>query len=869
MAEDINSVPGSEPDGAGLAALDFLYRFVAAVELTPNVAVHSCDRDGTIRYWNKSCETLFGVPARQALGQRLTTVVPHPGHSDEFADLITHVWDSGEVPSPRDWLIERADGSERWVYSSHYPLSRDGFTRQVLCMEIDVTGRKVDEAALRREGSNFRQLFERSTDAILLMRGATVADANPAALRLFECAEPGHLVGHSMLEFSPELQPNGESSVLREADIAARTFIEGNEQFEWQYKRCDGSLFIAEVLLTSVALDHDRMAYAVIRDISGRHAAHQALQMAAQVFDKSRDAILIVDRERRVLAVNEAFTRITGYEAGAVNGKPLQNFRTGPHGEAFYDDIWAYVGDHDHWEGEILGERANHEIFPIHVALTAIRRADGAVASYIVILTDITSRRKAEEHTRHLAEHDFLTDLPNRVLFLDRLHQAIATARRRRTAMALMFVDLDRFKQINDTLGHQAGDTVLKELALRMTRCVRSVDTVSRHGGDEFLVILADIRGADQAAHVAETLMHAVSQPVMISHPSLQQTDAAADADELDEAGNGRNQAHQQEQAHKKEQTHEQEQEQEQVSLSASVGIAMFPGDGDDADTLLKHADVAMYHAKHAGRNALRFYSREMNAHVIERVEMENRLRQALVNHEFVLEYQPEIDIVSGRTTGVEALIRWRHPERGLLRPEHFIPVAEASGQIVAIGEWVLHEACRQGRVWHDHGFPVVVAVNISHAQFSHEKLTGFVDAALAASGLPPRYLDLEITEAVFVDPNPATLATIEALRQRGVQLTVDDFGTGYSSLSSLRRYPLSKLKIDRSFIDDLLRAPMENSIIPAIIAVARSLKLRVIAEGVEHESQLRYLEQQGCDEYQGFYASDASSLPDLGGSYR
>jgi diguanylate cyclase (GGDEF)-like protein/PAS domain S-box-containing protein len=843
VAEDINSVPGSEPEGAGLAALDFLYRFVAAVELTPNVAVHSCDRDGTIRYWNKSCETLFGVPARQALGQRLTTVVPHPGHSDEFADLITHVWDSGEVPSPRDWLIQRADGSERWVYSSHYALSRDGFTRQVLCMEIDVTGRKVDEAALRREGSNFRQLFERSTDAILLMRGATVADANPAALRLFECAEPGHLVGHSMLEFSPELQPNGESSVLREADIAARTFVEGNEQFEWQYKRCDGSLFFAEVLLTSVALDHERMAYAVIRDISGRHAAQQALQMAAQVFDKSRDAILIVDREHRVLAVNEAFTDITGFEAEAVTGQPLPNLRTGPHEPAFYEHIWDYVADHDHWEGEILGERANREVYPVHVALTAIRRPDGAVASYIVILTDITNRRKAEEHTRHLAEHDFLTDLPNRVLFLDRLHHAIATARRRRTPMALMFVDLDRFKQINDTLGHQAGDTVLKELALRMTRCVRSVDTVSRHGGDEFLVILADIRGADQAAHVAATLMHAVSQPVMISPPSSEEGDGVA------EAGSAR--------------------PQERVSLSASVGIAMFPGDANDADTLLKHADVAMYHAKKAGRNALRFYSREMNAHVVERGEMESRLRQALLNHEFVLEYQPEIDIVTGRTTGVEALIRWRHPERGLLRPEHFMPVAEASGQIVAIGEWVLHEACRQGKVWHDHGFPVVVAVNLSHAQFMHEKLVGFVDAALAASGLPPRFLDLEITEAVFVDPDPATIATLDALRRRGVQLTVDDFGTGYSSLSSLRRYPLSKLKIDRSFIADLLRGPMENSIIPAIIAVARSLKLRVIAEGVEHESQLRYLEQQGCDEYQGFYASDASSLPDLGGSYR
>ncbi|WP_426192631.1 sensor domain-containing protein [Massilia sp. DWR3-1-1] len=850
MAEDITPfIPGNDPDGAGLAALDFLYRFVAAVELTPNVAVHSCDRDGTIRYWNKSCETLFGVPARQALGQRLTTVVPHPGHADEFAALITHVWDSGEVPPPRDWLIKRADGGERWVYSSHYAISRDGFSRQVLCMEIDVTARKVDEQSLRREGANFRQLFERSTDAIVLLKGNAIIDVNPAALRLFGCPARDSMVGHEFLEFSPERQPGGESSMLRDADLAGRAYVEGNERYEWQYRRCNGTSFHADVLLTSLALDHEQLAYAVIRDISDRRAAQQTLQMAAQVFDKSRDAILIIDRDHHVLAVNQAFTEITGYAADAVIGREVPHWQNGPHDPAFYQQIWDYLVDHDHWEGEIFGERANHDIYPVHVALTAIRRADGAVDSYIAILSDITHRRQAEEHTRHLAEHDFLTDLPNRVLFLDRLHQALATARRRRTLVALMFIDLDRFKQVNDSLGHQAGDVVLKELALRMTRCVRTVDTVSRHGGDEFVIILADIRGADQAAHVAATLMQALAQPMTISHAAPGQAQGEPAGQIEGQTGAARR--------------------EDQVMLSASIGIAMFPGDGDDADTLLQHADVAMYHAKQAGRNALQFFSPEMNAHVIERVDMENRLRQALAAHEFILEYQPEIDIASGRTTGVEALIRWRHPQRGVLHPEHFMPVAEASGLIVPIGEWVLREACRQGRVWRDHGFPVVVAVNLSRAQFVHAQLMGFVDAALAQSGLAAQYLDLEITEAVFMDPEPATIATIDALRRRGVQLTVDDFGTGYSSLSSLRRFPLSKLKIDRSFIDDLMRGPVERSVIPAIIAVARSLKLRVIAEGVEHETQLRYLAEQGCDAYQGFYASAASSTPDLSGPHR
>ena len=512
---------------------------------------------------------------------------------------------------------------------------------------------------------------------------------------------------------------------MRDAEIAAHAFVEGNEHFEWQYRRQDGALFFAEVLLTSVALDHEQLAYAVIRDISARRAAQQTLLMAAQVFDRSRDAILIIDSAHRVLAVNQAFTDITGFTPAEVIGKEVPNLQNGPHEPGFYQQIWDYVEENDHWEGEIFAQRASQQVFPVHVALTAIRDGEGDIASYIVILTDITTRRRAEEHTRHLAEHDFLTDLPNRVLFLDRLNQALATARRRRTRVALMFVDLDRFKQVNDSLGHQAGDAVLKELAVRMSRCVRSVDTVSRHGGDEFVILLADIRGADQAAHVAATVMHAVARPIALdraqSHPDGQGLGGS------------------------------------EVSISASIGIAMFPGDGDDPETLLKHADIAMYHAKQAGRNALQFFSSEMNAHVLERVEMENRLRHAIELHEFELEYQPEIEIASGRTVGVEALLRWRDPQRGLLQPEQFIPVAEASGLIVPIGEWVLQEACRQAQAWHQQGLPLVVAVNLSRAQFLSNKLVEFVDAALARSGLAPRFLDLEITEAIFMDPDPAT----------------------------------------------------------------------------------------------------------------
>ena len=812
--------PGEDPEAPGLAALEVLYRFVAAVELTPNVALHRSDRAGIVRYWNKTCPLLFGVPAREAIGRPLASLVAHPDHEAEFAKVIESVWRTGKEPSPRDWRILRADGSECWVYSSHFPVSRDGITQQVLCMEIDVTGRKTDEQALLRAGVNFRQLFERSTDAIVLVRGHEIIDANPAAVRLFQCNDKALMVGRTLLDFSPVVQPSGVASALRDAELAAQTFSDGNQRYEWLYQTCAGDAFWAEVLLTSVAIDHQHLSYAVIRDISLRKSTERTLTMAAQVFENCRDAILILDSNCRVASVNQAFSDITGFLPADVIGHEVPSLRAGLHEAAFYQQIWDYVALHDHWEGEVLSARRSGEVYPVWAALTAIRDDAGRITSYMAILSDITDRKQVEEQTRHLAEHDFLTDLPNRVLFLDRLQQALATARRHLTKVAVMFLDLDRFKAINDTHGHQAGDTVLKEMAARLAHCVRGVDTVSRQGGDEFVVILADIGGADQAAHVAGSVMLAVSQPMKLG--------------------------------------------EHEVSLSASIGIAIFPGDGDDVDTLLRHADVAMYHAKQNGRNAFQFFSPEMNAHVVERVQMENKLRQALENREFLLEYQPEIDIASGRTIGVEALIRWRHPERGLLQPDQFIGAAEACGLMVPIGEWVLREACAQARAWRDQGCPVVVAVNLSNVQFIHENLLECVDDALANSGLAPQFLDLEITEGMIMRGDAATIATVNALRQRGVQLTVDDFGTGYSSLSTLRRYPLSKLKIDRSFIDDITRDPADAAIIPAIIAVARSLKLRVIAEGVETIEQLRFLQQHGCDEYQGYYASMASSHPDL-----
>jgi len=684
-------LPLALPDGQGREALDALYRFVAAIELTPAVAVHSQDRGGIVRFWNHACAGLFGIPAREALGQPFASLVSHLEQQDEFDRTIAAIWSSQQAPPAREWHVERRDGRRLWLHSSHFPVTGAGGAQQVFSMEMDISAHKETESAL---------------------------------------------------------------------------------------------------------------------------------QQAALVFDNSRDAILVMDGDYHVLAVNRAYTTMTGFQAHEIIGASLPSLRLGVQDQAFYERILRHMDRHDHWEGELWSVRSDGATFPIRASLSAIRDAQGAVTSYMALLSDITDRKRMEEEARRLAHHDPLTSLPNRVLFMDRLAQALAGNRRQHAEFSLMFLDLDHFKAINDTHGHEAGDAVLQEVALRLTRCVRGVDTVSRLGGDEFVVLLTDIGGADQAAHVAATVMQSVARPV---------------------AAGGR-----------------------EISLSVSIGIALCPSDGQDAKTLLRHADVAMYHAKQNGRNEFCFFSPAMNAHVHERGQLENRLRRALANDEFVLDYLPEVDIASGRTVGVEALIRWRDPERGLLLPEQFIHAAEESGLIVPIGQWVLREACRQARQWRDQGYPMVVAVNLSNVQFIHNNLVHYVDEALQGSGLAPEYLDLEITEAVVMNSGSATRETIDALRERGVQLTIDDFGTGFSSLTSLRLLPLSKLKIDRSFVDEITRAPDQAVMIPAIIAVARSLRLRVVAEGVETVEQLHYLRQHGCDEFQGHYAAMASGTPPL-----
>jgi diguanylate cyclase (GGDEF)-like protein len=435
---------------------------------------------------------------------------------------------------------------------------------------------------------------------------------------------------------------------------------------------------------------------------------------------------------------------------------------------------------------------------------------------------DITEQKQVEEKIRHMAHHDALTGLPNRVLLHDRVGQAIAQAQRNREVLAMLFIDLDRFKTVNDSLGHHVGDLLLKTVGQRLETCTRGSDTIARIGGDEFVVLLGDLDQPEDARHVAQKVLDALSEPVTID-------------------------------------THE-------LKVTPSIGICAYPHDGADVETLMRNADTAMYHAKQMGRNNYQFFTQVMNDAAQERLLLENDLRHAVERGEFTLHYQPQLDLKTGRIIGFEALVRWLHPQRGMVGPSQFVPAAEETGLIGQIGEWVLREACAQARAWHRAGHSELqVSVNCSAQQFQRESFVEMVGDVLRATGLPAERLDLEITESVIIQHSEAVIARFQALDDMGVRISIDDFGTGYSSLSYLKRFAIHQLKIDQSFVRDISSDPDDAAIVSAIIAIAHSLGLQVVAEGLEAPEQLAFLRSLGCDVAQGYYFSKPVPAEEFG----
>lgn len=537
------------------------------------------------------------------------------------------------------------------------------------------------------------------------------------------------------------------------------------------------------------------------------------IQLAATVFDASSDAIFITDSDNRIISVNAAFCEITGYSAEDVIGETPAILSSGRYDARFYRAMWGDLLEKGRWSGEVWNRRKNGEIFAELLTINAVKNDRGNISHYVSIFADITEHKETEEHVRHLAHYDVLTDLPNRSLFNDRLGQAIINAQRDGGRAAVMFLDLDRFKIINDTLGHGIGDLLLQEVAGRLTGCVRQGDTVSRLGGDEFVVLLPELNDEKDAQLVAQKLLNAAELPIVM--------------------------------------------EGHELHISVSIGISYYPMDGTDTETLMKNADVAMYRAKEEGRNNYQFYHASMNARSFERLAMETSIRHALQRGEFDLYYQPRFAIPEGRIVGAEALIRWNHPELGLVSPAQFIPLAEETGLILPIGEWVLKQVAAQGKTWQQAGLPPLsLAVNVSARQFRQADFAGKVLQILRDSGFYPHHLELELTESTLMTNAEENIETLNKLNALGIRIAIDDFGTGYSSLSYLKRLPVDILKIDRSFVSEVPGNRDGAAIVEAIIAMARSLGLHIIAEGVETAEQLEFLQTRKCNEIQGYYFS-------------
>ncbi len=530
------------------------------------------------------------------------------------------------------------------------------------------------------------------------------------------------------------------------------------------------------------------------------------------------DAVLSTDISGNVTYLNRVAETMTGWSWQEAVGQPVaevfQLIESATRKPARNPLEWAIRENKTMGLAStcVLIRRDGREL-AIEDSTAPIHDRFGQVTGAVIVFRDVSVSRAMTIKMSHLAQHDLLTDLPNRVLLTDRLTQAIALARRNSEQLAVLFLDLDHFKNINDTLGHAIGDKLLQSVAQRLVACGRHSDTVSRHGGDEFVVLLPQIAHAEDAALWAQKVITALWVPCSIAGAELR--------------------------------------------VSASIGISTYPNDGQDAESLLKSADTAMYHAKEKGRNNFQFFAADMITQAVERQSLEGLLGCALERHEFVLHYQPKVDLRTGEVTGIEALLRWLHPERGLIPPLQFVPIAEESGLIVPIGRWVLHEACTQLRAWLDAGLrPIPVAVNLSGAEFRAKHFLEGVRTILEETRLEPRFLGFELTERVLMNDLEGTVSILQALKASGVQLVVDDFGTGYSSLSYLRRFPVDALKLDQSFIHHITADPNEDAIISAVISMGKKLKQRVIAEGVETREQCNFLQAQGCDEGQGYYFS-------------
>ncbi|RZI44150.1 EAL domain-containing protein [Herbaspirillum sp. HC18] len=559
-------------------------------------------------------------------------------------------------------------------------------------------------------------------------------------------------------------------------------------------------------------LEHAHRRAQLMREQAKLRIVSERQRLQAAALNSSRDAVMITDLDARILSVNPAFTEITGYTEAEAAGAHASLLHSGRHDHAFFKEMWDSLLEHGQWQGEVWNRRKNAELYPQWLTVSAVRDTEGTPTHYVAVMTDLTLLRRSEAQREHLANYDPLTDLPNRVLLRSLLQHALEKAQRQKYQLAVLFLNLDKFKTINDSLGHAFGDSLLLAVTGRLNQCLGGRHILGRLSADEFVVVMEETRDPTDAESLAFELLVAMDSPFSVEGTS-------------------------------------------EIYAHTSIGISLFPQDGTTAHDLLHRADAAVHRAKERGGNQVAFYTSDLSRRALAQLEIDAGLRRALPQNELVLHYQPKAALASGCITGAEALLRWQRPGYGLVPPSEFISLAEKNGQIVPIGAWVIDEACRQVRAWNDDGLAGAnIAVNVSLRQFHGEELEGVVADALARHGVPAGQLTLELTESTLIEKPDLTIDRLRRLKRIGLKLSLDDFGTGYSSLSYLSRFPLDQIKIDRSFVVDVVTNPTSATIANSVIDLAHRMQLNVIAEGVETEEQLAYLRGKCCDEMQGYY---------------
>ncbi|WP_263144437.1 EAL domain-containing protein [Pseudomonas sp. RIT-PI-AD] len=779
-------------------------KFASVFQHGPDILVIARREDGRLLAVNHAFERQTGFLCAEALG-KTPSELGLWGDADIAPDLLQRLRHEDLQNLEIQFRSRQVEAFTGLVSARRIEL---GEVSAIVVAVRDISALKEAQRRLQVSDEKFAKAFHASPDGLLMtrLRDGQLIEANEGFQRITGIGL-AQLSSRSTLDLDLWVNPADRARLVRLIQEQGRV-----EHFTVPIRHREGHIRLCELSAQSLLIGEEPFLLTIARDVTERHQMQERLKQAATVFQSTAEGVMITDTLQRISAVNPAFSEITGYAEAEVLGQSPALLASGRHDPEFYRAMWSQLAETGHWQGELWNRRKNGEIYPEWLTINSVRDDSGLITHYVAVFADISPLKQAEARLDHQAHHDPLTGLPNRLLFEERLKAALQPALPMSKG-AVLFLDLDRFKHINDSLGHPVGDALLRSIATRLSTQLQEADTLARLGGDEFIILLPGVHQPSKVQQVTNSLLACFGAPFEV--------------------------------------------EQHDFFISASIGISLFPEHGRDVATLVKNADAAMYRAKAKGRNRAEFYTRELTFIATERMALENELRRALERDELCLYYQPKRCLTRGCLVGAEALVRWRHPVLGDIPPDRFIPIAEDSGLILALGDWVLQEACKQMRAWQDRHAPFgPLSVNLAGAQLGQAHIVERVDHLLKAYGLEAQRLQLEITEGFIMTQAEDALATLYALKALGVQLAIDDFGTGYSSLSYLKRLPLDTLKVDQSFVRGLPDDPHDIAITRAIIALAHSLQLTVIAEGVETEAQERFLAQLGCQHIQGYVIS-------------